>query len=752
MSHQTTLFNHKKSAENGGHGATGLTTLIAGLRPSVNGKFGNGFVAADTSARMLGLESINDEASLSTLETEANALSASLESAVAKVATHLSSKGSELFSRLQKDAGVAMAMVGTNMKEYLKRPLQSNYQPKENETFITASGGDVMYDRMAPALEAFDEKENVNSVLYSVAYNMSASRQDQFAEAFFPTVIVTPDQVGFAVSIRIHNVMSDVRRSISGDLNKFNKRNLIQAVIDPSIFNADNTQIVPIYRTESQAYFVASSVIGTKTTTVGEETVTTAALAVGKKFSLIGISQTAATLATGQMDTTDAIDSAVTLKTVYVQMKNGSNVDVFAFNTARMPFAVWNRAPQGNYRALSLNFTAGKLSLTKASKTVANAEPIVMTDAVLGDYQLRLSLSVSGNLNQELGDCEVNGGVVSVSEIIGLDGKPLDLASGTATTIIAALGTMTVIGYDLSAQRVNSNRRQRGQLLDTTFYNQIYAVPLRSPLTILRPTNITDETDAADLGALITATQIRTSADAVKTLKEAAALLAEQVDPRNTFEQNPEILGVSRELVKATYKRKEIDLTQVIQSLTSLDRFENIQAAIVNILRDYVYNAIRDSQYQAAANALAGGVGATPTIIVGTDPVIARYLTVTGDTRLFPGYDHKIVTTLHKDMVGKLYISFGDFSTGKEGVPNPMHFGNMAWKPEATLILPILRNGAYTKELTVQPSYLHIVNLPILLDFDIKGITDVATGIVAVPVSGELGFTGDLVTHEGAPA
>jgi hypothetical protein len=62
-----------------------------------------------------------------------------------------------------------------------------------------------------------------------------------------------------------------------------------------------------------------------------------------------------------------------------------------------------------------------------------------------------------------------------------------------------------------------------------------------------------------------------------------------------------------------------------------------------------------------------------------------------------------------------------------------MHFGNMAWKPELTLVLPLHRNGANSKELTVQPSFLHVTNLPIMASIVVKGISDVVAA--KVPVS-----------------
>jgi hypothetical protein len=58
-------------------------------------------------------------------------------------------------------------------------------------------------------------------------------------------------------------------------------------------------------------------------------------------------------------------------------------------------------------------------------------------------------------------------------------------------------------------------------------------------------------------------------------------------------------------------------------------------------------------------------------------------------------------------VAGKLIFTFGMFN-GQEGVPNPLHFGNMAWKPETTLVLPMPRNGGISKELTVQPSFIQV--------------------------------------------
>jgi hypothetical protein len=190
---------------------------------------------------------------------------------------------------------------------------------------------------------------------------------------------------------------------------------------------------------------------------------------------------------------------------------------------------------------------------------------------------------------------------------------------------------------------------------------------------------------------------------------------------------------VTRFLVQPFFERNGIDVAAVINSLKSMDRPLDLSAVLVNYIRDVVYRMYTASGYKAAADALAGGIGPVPTVIIGTDPVIARYINIEGDLRTLGGsFNVRIESTLNVNVAGKIFVSFGEFGQGKEGVPNPMHFGNMAWKPELTLVLPLHRNGANSKELTVQPSFLHVVNLPILAVFDVTNIEAAAVNKTSI--------------------
>lgn len=731
---KTGLFSNKGRIV-GSAQATPLDQVVDALRVELNQR-GHQFASPSVARSAMSMESM-DKAVEMEVANSVDGLSAALESIAS---TH--GKGFAKFTEAQMAAATVAGIIASDVKTFLQSAITHNVVATESMGFVAASGGDVTPERMREALEAYDERDNKNAAVYSVAYNMQAARQDEFGETFFPTVVVTPDQVGYSVSIRLIQVYNEYRRQISGNLDKVNKRNIIQAVIDPTILKNDLMKVIPVLRAQSTQWFVDPALVAPYNyITEDNQAVATAPLAMGKSFSLIALSQTDDMLATGLQDTTDSLDTSLALAALYMRVQGtvaGAAVnEVFKFNTLRLPTAVMNYSVQGNYRQMSLAFTSDSLLVSPSTTLVNGAASQLLAPLAAGNFNVKLSVRVSGTVNLELGDTTLFTSDVSVASVTDATGNLLDLTTGTGLAIAQLFTGSQMFGYDLDARRTNLNRRMRGQLLDTTYYNQVYAVPLRSPITVPRPLTIGDANDSTDLAALITATHIRTSNAAVAELLSVESYLRDYVgsnQARLLGTPAPEILGVSRFLVEPFYEHFALDVSAAIDSLKSHERAADIQATLVNKLRDMAYRMYRDSGYQAAADALAGGIAPMPTVIIGTDPVISRYLTVAGDFRtLGNDFNVKVVSTLNRDMAGKILMTFGVFDQGMEGVPNPMHFGNMAWKPELTLVLPLHRNGANSKELTVQPSFMHVTNLPILASIDVTGIQQVSQ--VKVPVN-----------------
>ena len=628
----------------------------------------------------------------------------------------------------QMEAAQAAGVLASDPEAALSQ--QSVATPAGNE-YSEVVGMESITDgftKRAFGKEAYDESANRNASVYSIAYNLKASRQDEFGEALFPTVTVTPDNVGFAVSIRLVQVYDDFKRNISGALDSYNMVNIVRGFADPTVLKNELTRAIPVRRTESADNFVDGAVIPAAAVMLDGESIVTAPLKFNKAIGLIGLSQTDALLANGLMDTTDSIDpGGLRLRNVYATI--GTNV--LRFNTKDLPLAVFQPAPQGLHRLMSLNFTTEALLLNANTKNYLGAAltGALNTGLVTQDYIVRVGLSVSGTLNTQTGELNLMTSSLRVVQVQNADGDVVDhTVAGDPKTLADAIVGGSSIGFDLIAYRANANRRQRGQLLDISYFNQLYTVPFRSPITALKPVNSDSSSEAGDLAGLISATQIRTSNAAVTQLLDTATVLNAFVDSRETT-RGPSILGAARYLVKASYIGASVNAQTDINSLTSTQRAIDLQSLLVNKVRDMAFRLWRDSEYQAMATVMKGGAAETPTVIIATDPVLARYLQIDGELRTAGAkFDVKLVSTLDERMRGRIAVTFGDFTNVNE--PNPLHFGNMAWKPELTLNLPISRGGQTSKELTVQPAFLHVTNLPILGMIEVTGVSEVMTSNV----------------------
>lgn len=687
-----------------------LTQLIEHLKSTMNGQQ----IASNSVARLAYSTESMREDEVHALQTTCGTLSTSLEAIASTLGID------KLVQSSQIEAATAAGVISGDITSFFK--FSPTTMVSTESMHVVANNVSDGFEKRPLALEAYDERDNRNAAVYSIAYNMQASRQDEFGETFFPTIVVTPDQVGLCISVRLMMVFNELFRQISGALDNYAKKNIIRAIADYTILKNEMTRIIPVNRVESVDKFVDPLLVPPRVINLEGTDINTAPLAVGKKFSLLGISQTDALLQTGVMDITDSIEPAIRLQYVYIKV----GTDVLRVDVSNLPLSEFTYATQNNYRVMQLNFETTSVLINKDTKRADGSALVDLAPVVTNDLIVRVNLNMSGSVNIELADTQVFGNQTSVYTVQDNAGQLLSLTAAPANAIVTLFDTAEIIGYELIAYRSNLNRRQRGQLIDTTFYTQVYNIPYRSPITAIHPVTMDGQTDASDLQALVTATRIRTSNAAVKSLIDATNTLREYVDARDYVGVGPDTLGVGRFFVRPTYYEENVDMTLIVDSLKSHERAEDMQAALVNKIRDYAYRMYRDSEYKAAADALAGGISPVPTVIVGTDPVLARYLCVTGDLRTLGGeFNVRVVSTLDRRVAGKIFLTFGVFDESRNSAPNPLNFGNMGWSPEMTVVLPISRNGQISKELSVSPRFLHIVNLPVLTLLTVDNVPNV---------------------------
>jgi hypothetical protein len=729
---------------------------------------GGQFATKETTKQLISLESLSESAQLEVGHT-AGQMIASLESIANNLnLSHLMGDG----NKISMEAGAIAAMAFGDVVSYAEAGYKSTPRAGENVRIVDSVTAGLApsdaRDGMSLSLEAFDERPLREFLPYSIAFNIYASRQDEFSEAFFPTTVVTPDQGGIDVTVGRMLVFNQVNHSITGTPAAFNKQNLLDATVDPTILGDESTRLYPATSSSpsNAAAFVAPGIVAPFNVTLSGQTFQSAPLIMGKVLDLMGLSQVAALIGAGIIDNTDSIDARVSLENLYLAFPpTGSPAaqgPAIKFNTDKLARNAFTKTNEGNYREMGLQFRTQGLVLNANTLAVDGTVPPEIAGIVSGTLTVFLAVNVDGRLNTEVGDVNVYASPVTVFAIVDSTGASVSMAGGAGAAVVTALAGMQMVGYDLRAYRTNSNRRTRGLLLDTTYETERYTIPLGAPISA--PSPITAQRDATDLKSLITAARIRNSNNAVTSIfAYADALYAYMTGPQVPgYDSNPYdmgIQGMGKFLVHPFYEQHTIDMTLAINSIQSSDKAADISATLVNCIRDVAYRMYQRSYYQAALDAISGRSDLKPVLLVGTDQIISRHLIVAGDTRTFGTVfdSHKLVVTQDNRMYGKIVLSFA--RPDAQG-PDPLSFGTHAWVPELTSSVMVNRNGATIKEAMVQPRTLHINNLPVMAvltitnlsvvlsetivfsEHDVGGGTGTSTGSVIAPGAGQPGADG----------
>lgn len=651
----------------------------------------------------------------------------------------------------QESAAVQATLLATNPQAAMAatpatfQSLQglNGSQGNVHTTAVGLSGSVESLNSRSMNLESYDNQTISANMVYTAAYNLFGARQDPFGEAFYPTVTLDPASSGFVSQIDVIYLQDDFKRNTSGAVDKYNRKNLLRALIDPEFIRGDTTRVVPYYRAADAANkALFADEVGTSNVIIDGETIPTAPLAFGKEFSLLGLSQNAATLATGQLDTTDQIAPGVRLKAVFLKLTGSvggtPTTEYFRLDTRYLNGNDMTESQQDNTRRLQLVFNTDAFVFRAKQLTAAGTESLLLTQALLGTKNVQLGAQVTGSVTLDTSTTSFLAGPVSVKKVREVDangGQDLDFTvPGAAKNAADVFATATLVGYELDAWRSNTNLRQRGQLVDRQTFRYVFQLPLLSPVSALRPATQSDANDAAVVNTLLQTTYARTSAGAVKQLRDKAAFLKGLPNVAGFSDDLPSVLGIAGKLLGHSYKEDAINCATDINSISTADRADDLNALLLNRIRDLGYQLLVETAWPVAAAALNNGTAVKPLLIVGTDPYIERYLTQQGDNRtITEHFDVRIVSSWNKDVRGKVFLALGDSRAYNSNVVSPLHNGNMGWKPEITVATPITQGGAHSHRISVSPVFRHVDNVPALGVITVTNIDKVIGKSVAVP-------------------
>ena len=574
--------------------------------------------------------------------------------------------------------------------------------------------------------EVFDEQATSELFSYNIAFNLGVSLQSEFGAAFYPTVVGSPSATGLDVTVGIPVLQSsEITHDNKGTPTDFKYINLLRAVADPSILAPDNTELVPIWRdnAETKKYFVDQALVPPRTIVKGNAEIVTAPLKIGVTHNLLGISQPDAMLARGVNDFTDTIHPSGSVRNIYIKVGN----DIIRMSLKDMMGSTYNGAWQGNQRGVTLNFDGTQLAITPVSTQFNDTAMVTLAPLVTDKLSVRLHVGLSGNLNLATGAGTVYSNKLEVYSIINSDGEELGKTDAKYTAIAALFTDAEVIGFDPLNYRTNLNRRQLGTLVDQITYRQQYQVPLRSPISAVRPTSDDTSNEATDINTLVGTISSMIEQEAVESIFEHASNLATIVQAKLDGRDPDDIRSIGGALVKPYYKACELDLIETVDSLTSFQRTMDIRASLINTIKVRGYEMWIKSEFQAALNYYySGASNLRPTILVAIDPIYASFLDglTEVETVGMQRFPIKIVTTLNKRMANNMFITlmYGD---AKKGEFQPLQMGFMAYFPELVMVTQTFRNNRSVKELTVHPRFQIFNHLPVLTHVNLSNLDKV---------------------------
>jgi len=596
--------------------------------------------------------------------------------------------------------------------------------PSADSVVVSAeSMGVVGVGDLTLSKEAYDGQNINNASYYSIMFNFSMIRQDEFSEAFFPTIVLDPQESGITVEVNVTSYMEEFVHALDGSASadKFRKAPIIKNIFSEKHLLTDSNKAVPVYRDNSASHFLAGYKF--KDTT-GAEEVETSPLLAGMTHNLISLSATDLLLTKGTPDQTDYLDRSVALRNVYLELtgKNGAGdtvTEVVSFDASVFPNGTFMPAQSGNTRSLVMSFDAKSVLLTPEMKTAKSAPSEILGTAING-FKVALRVKLTGDVDVQAGDIEVTPIKVEIADVINGLGQALTKTDTDYTRIATALANLKVVGYTVDAYRTNSNLRSRGKLLASDTFKVNYQVPFLSSTTVMGPeVNIGgDNNNLKALADLCVQTGAKQSMYAIKKLLDTEAMLEQAT--AGGIELNENLAGVGSYFVRPYFKRDAIVVSDSVDSLSSSSRRADIATMFINKIRDAAVLMMLDSNYYVAFSTLR--VNEEMILLVGTDVRTKMYITngESNKIKLTDNLTAYVYATANPRFENKMIMSFATVEGNADNKIDPFNFGNTIWSPTLVTDVKKQTNGANNREVSNVPRFTHIVNLPILHVFAIS--------------------------------
>lgn len=586
--------------------------------------------------------------------------------------------------------------------------------------------------------EYFSDKDLASHLEKSVVLNVRVAEQTPYAEKMYRTMVIDPSDTGATFRAKKLRVHRGARHTLLTDkARKFEPRNAIDALTDPTILKGDDLQLVPFMPADNSAdeHFVNKDLFAPRTVKVAGHDVRTSFLNFDQgERNLLALCANPVLIGNNLLNETDEIAEGMALKSILVNVRKqgqaAADGSFVVLNVLNMAFSGLDKTPQGDGREMQLSFRNNLFTLDKNTKDFFGADVPALTSLATNEYQLQYEVVFNSYVLTNLGTEKPQKPTVNKRKVVDAQGTEQKI-EGSVKTLVDGI-VIEAMGYEYAATLTNENKRQHGLLADAFWFEENYKIRLGDPITTKTPPTGVEVDDSSKLEDLISLVNIRNENLAVERTIEYTDALREVCKAiTNDFDQNPApISGIGRHFVRPWLEEDDFDVSKVVTTLATKEDVDNAKAGLTNLLRAQVSVALQRSRYLTALRATSGCGDKQPKVLITTDTVVADLLQITGDTRLLGEHiESEVVTT--NDL--RYYPKNGEgehvrrlqwvLTVDGDGQDYQIYnWGTHLWVPPLVSNTQLTREGSTAQELTVQPRNLHVVNCPVTGVIHVKGL------------------------------
>lgn len=649
----------------------------------------------------------------------------------------------------QYQAGLLASLFGQNMEQWYSG---SKNLVNGGKNMSNYESGQIM---TIPDVkqEAWSGQTNYDAVYYAIAINIMSARSDDLVEIIYPTVMINPKETGLKVEVTYTSFMTPYIRSLAGDPRKPEYLPLLKNAYNADILGQERTLVVPNVTLQDSKNNKAEDKLLKDLAEINKAPgvpVKTAPYKIDERIDILGLGQNELTLANGEMNWTDSLTGSINLTKAYIQIgDNSSNAKIFPINTSYLTGSTFNTLNQDNYKNLAVNldrhkyiFTVGKTKPCKTMNSFENDFPTfesgqAFDTSAKNGYSYYFEYSLGGNINIETAECSVSQkGQIRLIKITDENGMEVDMSSGAGQTAAQHVqtaitnGYIKIVGYDLRAYRLNDNFRTSGQQIRVDAFSTYLDVGWKSGFGASGPIQnyageFNDITFIKNIGEY---NYLICSNDGINTLFETKDFLSTITSlPEGTDDVKTKILG--QLVCNPYYEEKSIDVGNIIESLESTTKMENLRAAFINALIPIANNMFIKSNYNVVLRLDSMHADKKANIVIATHERVAQVLCYGQASNVFPLTDKInliVVSTPNLRLENKMFLVFSvTTQIGEVKEPNLLHHGIRAASPTITVELnPRSTGGIMQKEILSIPRWqFHTLN-PIMAYIEIANDLD----------------------------